>query len=278
MIVVTGTKRSGTSLWMQILKASGLTVLGSEFPSVWGESIRAANPNGFYESRLRKGIYFATNPDPRTGEFLPPAATRQHAVKVFVPGLVRSDLAYLDRVVASMRHWREYGPSLQRLYAMEDAWLAEQKSKTTADDPRWKTSRSDLPPAIEWWAQTYDLIRDYMTRRYPFHLVTYDHLLRDPDGVLKQVLPWVGATDVDAGIAVVDGGSRTQRARTGGDEGVLPDEAELFDTLYDHFDRGTPLPATLLAEMNRVQKQLQERHRPRATRDVDDPRDESSAT
>ena len=56
----------------------------------------------------------------------------------------------------------------------------------------------------------------------------------------------------------------------------LPDEAALFDTLYDHFDRGEPLPASLLAEMNRVQHQLQERYRPSATRDVDDPRDEKA--
>ncbi len=119
MILVTGTKRSGTSMWMQILKAAELPVLGNAFPKNWGRSIRAANQEGFYESELCSGIYYATNPNPKTGLYLAPEATRRAAVKVFVPGLVRSDLAFIDRVIATMRSVREYGPSIARLYRME---------------------------------------------------------------------------------------------------------------------------------------------------------------
>ena len=35
MIIVTGTKRSGTSMWMQILAAAGLPVFGEAFPRSW---------------------------------------------------------------------------------------------------------------------------------------------------------------------------------------------------------------------------------------------------
>ena len=63
MLIVTGTKRSGTSMWMQILIAA---------PANWGNTIRDANPSGFYESLLRQGIYWRTNPHPRTGAYFFP--------------------------------------------------------------------------------------------------------------------------------------------------------------------------------------------------------------
>ena len=91
MVVVTGTKRSGTSLWMRMLIEAGLPSIGEAFPTVWGDSIRDANPHGFFESRLRRGIWFATNPDPRTGAYLHAGPTRLHAVKVFVPGVIRTE-------------------------------------------------------------------------------------------------------------------------------------------------------------------------------------------
>src|SRR5687767_12378620 len=119
MIIVTGTKRSGTSMWMQILQAAGYPLLGEAFPRDWGETIRDANRQGFYESPLRLGIYYATNPSPRTGAYLAPEETRRVAVKVFASGLVKTDLVYIDRVLASIRPFREYRQSLERLYAME---------------------------------------------------------------------------------------------------------------------------------------------------------------
>ena len=106
MIIVTGTKRSGTSMWMQILRDGGIELIGEAFPKKWDQTIREANPHGFYESPLRRGINFTTNPHPQTGAYLAPEPTRNHAVKVFAPGLVRSDLAYIDRVVVTMRPWR----------------------------------------------------------------------------------------------------------------------------------------------------------------------------
>ena len=35
MIFVSGTKRSGTSMWMQVLRAAGLPVLGEAFPTAF---------------------------------------------------------------------------------------------------------------------------------------------------------------------------------------------------------------------------------------------------
>ena len=178
MIIVTGTKRSGTSMWMQILGAAGLPLFGEAFPRDWGRTLRDANPEGFYESILRQGIYWRTNPHPQTGAYFFPEQVQRHAVKVFIPGLVRTDRAYIGRVIASVRPWREYCRSLRRLWAMEDAALAE-RHPDRRPPPR-------LSPALEWWSESYMLIRDVAIRRYPVHLQSYDGLLEDPEGVLRR--------------------------------------------------------------------------------------------
>ncbi|MBW1907472.1 MAG: hypothetical protein JRJ24_19670, partial [Deltaproteobacteria bacterium] len=115
MIIVTGTKRSGTSMWMQLLEVAGFPPIGSAFPRNWENTIKDANVGGFYESELRGGIFYATNPHPKSGVYLFPADTRRHAVKVFVPGLIRTDCAFIDKVVATVRPWRQYVRSVNRL-------------------------------------------------------------------------------------------------------------------------------------------------------------------
>ena len=195
VIVVTGTRRAGTSMWMQILAAAGYSVIGERFPGGWATSLRAANPDGFYESLLRNGVYYRTNPHPETGEYASPEESRRHAVKVFLPGLIKSDRAYLDHVIATVRPWRAYVASLRRLYALEDA----NRAGGDADEPPPR-----MPPGLEWWEDHYALLRDLAIRRYPCHVQSYERLLADPRGVIGRVLAWLGdGGDVEAAVAVV---------------------------------------------------------------------------
>lgn len=268
MILVTGTMRSGSSLWMQILKAAGLPVIGEAFPSVWGESIRDANPNGFYESAFRRGIYFATNPDPKTGQWFPPSGTKRHAVKVFIPGLIRTDFAFLDRVIVTVRHWREYDSSLRRLFAMEDAWMAEKRAERP-DDPMLRTTRSPLPPAIDWFLQHYEVLRDAATRRYPVHFCTYDRLLADPAAELGKVVPWLGGGDLEAAVGAVEQKLRSQQRDTSAVEGVSEAEAELFDALFNALHAGGSLDVALMQRLDEASRELEARWRPQPLRDRD---------
>lgn len=268
MIIVTGTKRSGTSMWMQILAAAGLPVFGEAFPRNWGQTLRQANLEGFYESILRSGIYWRTNPHPNTGAYLFPEQVQSHAVKVFIPGLVRTDRAYIGRVIASLRPWREYVRSLRRLWAMEDEALAVQQPDRKAP-PR-------LSPALEWWNENYMLLRDVAIRRYPVHLQTYDGLLEDPEGVLRRTFEWLGIADstaaLGAALAAVKPERRTQRADHGteagpkpeakakanpnDEEGLAPEVVEVFDRLYRIVHNGEPVGAELLTALNATQTVL----------------------
>ena len=245
MFIVTGTKRSGTSMWMQILTAAGLPAFGEAFPRNWDKTLKGANPDGFYESILRQGIYYRTNPHPQTGAFFHPNQVARHAVKVFIPGLVRTDLAYIGKVVATVRPWREYQRSLERLYAMED----EQRGPDKSPPPR-------IAPWLEWWEENFALMRDLMTRRYAVHVQSYDGLLADPEGVITKVLKWLGDPDLDPApaIAAVRPSNRTQQKP---EVDAVEDEfAAVFDELYESIDRQQGIARSLMQKLNDTNRTL----------------------
>ncbi|MFO0635059.1 MAG: hypothetical protein U0168_19620 [Nannocystaceae bacterium] len=245
MIIVTGTKRSGTSMWMQILIAAGFEPFGEAFPKVWENTIKDANPDGFYESILRRGIYWATNPHPRTGDYFFPEQVENHVVKVFIPGLVRTDRAFIGHVVATMRPWREYESSLKRLYDMEDSKRAEAGHGTPP--PR-------MPAVLEWWHENFSLVRDIVTRRHRVHVQSYDGLLRDPSKVIHETIAWLGRGDAEAALAAVKPGNRTQKQPES--SSIEPQYAEVFDELYKVVDERTPITPAFIAKLNATNVEL----------------------
>jgi hypothetical protein len=253
MIIVTGTKRSGTSMWMQLLTAAGFPAFGEAFPRNWENTIKNANPDGFYESILRRGIYYRTNPHPVSGAYFFPEQVERHVVKVFIPGLTRTDRAYIGSVLATVRHWREYEKSLNRLYAMEEE-LRDAK----------RPAPVRIPPLFEWWAENYMLVRDIVTRRYRVHVQSYDGLLRDPAQVIAETLTWIGDGDVEKAVAAVKPKNRTQsREEEAAKPGVeLSDkEQEAFDLLYTTVDERRSLTAELIGRLNETQIALAPRIR-----------------
>lgn len=246
MIVVTGTKRSGTSMWMQVLRAGGIETIGSAFNKVWVETIKDANKRGFYESRFRRGIYYATNPHPETGVWLPPQKTRRTGVKVFIPGVVRSDVCYLSRVVASVRPFRQYAKSLDRLYSME------RESHLRKNPERPPSPHFD--PILEWWLENFLLVRDIGTRRYPVRLVSYESMLEDPERICNLVFEFFECGDARAAAAAVHPEDRTQG--TGSDAGITHAHEEVFDEYHRRVKEGVPFDAPFLSKMNETHQAL----------------------
>lgn len=234
MIIVTGTKRSGTSMWMQLLNAAGFPPIGTAFPRNWEKTIKDANPAGFWESKLRNGIYYMTNPDPQTGRYLFPEETTGCAVKVFIPGLIKTDRAFITRVVATVRPWRQYVRSLARLYEMERRSLDEPREQGVDRLP----SPVHMPAVIEWWVENFSLFSDIVTRRYPFIMVSYESVLADPKSAVRSVFEWIGTGDADAAIAQVEPALQTQEIPSHDREvdeesDVEPDVVDVFDKLYE---------------------------------------------
>jgi hypothetical protein len=248
MILVTGTKRSGTSMWMQILIAAGIPYFGEAFPRDWENTLKEANQEGFFESMLRAGIYYATNPHPKTGAYFFPEQVEGHCVKVFVPGLVRTDRAFIGRVVATVREWREFEASLQRLYAMEDA----ERARSAPDGDPSPPER--MPPALEWWAENFALVRDISIRRYPVHAQSYDGLLRDPEHVIRDTLAWLGRGDPARALAAPKPDRRNFRRPDS--DSVEPAVAEVFDELYSAIDAHRELAPSFLQKLNETNERL----------------------
>ncbi len=246
MIIVTGTKRSGTSMWMQILIAAGFPPFGEKFPGEWQKTLKDANPSGFYESMLRHGIYYRTNPHPRTGAYFFPEQVERHVVKVFIPGLVRSDRAYIGKVVATMREWREYESSVERLWRIED----EERLKKRPDS----SAPARMPGALEWWSENFALMRDIAIRRFPVHVQSYDGLLADPAKVITKTLEWIGEGDTAAAIAAVRPENRTQQRPES--TTVAPVFAKVFDELYQTVHENKGLTREFIEKLNRTNEQL----------------------
>jgi hypothetical protein len=250
-------------MWVQILKAAGFPVLGEAFPRDWGSTIKRANPDGFYESILRRGIHSGTNPHPQTGTYFFPEQVENHVVKVFVPGLVRTDRSYIGSVVASVRHWREYERSVLRLYAMED------EAKRAAGKVRPSPVR--FPPALEWWLENYKLLRDIAIRQYRVHLQSYDGLLADPAGIIEQALAWLGDGDLHAALAAVKPEHRTQeRDAEGPNSEFGPEVTATFDLLYEVIDQRRPLTPTFISKLNDTHQELRGRLREARVRVAED--------
>jgi len=247
VIIVTGTKRSGTSLWMQILAAAGMPIIGERFPTGWAEVLAAANPDGYYESQLVNGVFYRTNPHPATGDYLRPEQTRDHAVKIFIPGLVRTDLIFIDRVLATVREWRQYCASVERL------------QRVSAPSSPFASSELDqigLPPVLQWWTYNFALVRDAATRGYPIHVTSYQSLLEDPHAILREALQWLDDDAPQAASRVVRARGNTISGDVPTPEGVTPRHADIFDQLYGTIHRGHALTPSLIEALNSTDEQL----------------------
>ncbi len=177
MIVVSGTRRAGTSMWMRALKAAGLPAIGEAFPRDWATLFPEANPAGFFESSLVDGVNFTTNPDPLTGAWLDPAETAAVAVKIFLPGLQRTGFPYLGRVLLCCREWRAYHHSADRVRR-----LLQARGYQPA------LAMPQPPPALGWWGEWYLAVHDLLTRGYPARVVSYEEVISQPEVVVPAAL------------------------------------------------------------------------------------------
>lgn len=234
---------------MQVLREGGIETIGAAFQKVWKETIADANKRGFYESRLRRGIFYATNPDPETGRWLAPQKTRRLGVKVFIPGVVRSDICYLSRVIASVRPFRQYASSVSRLFDMEKESLAR---RVTDNEP--PPAPEHMDPVLEWWLENFLLVRDVTTRRYPVRLVSYEAMLEDPEKICSEVFEFFECGDARAAAAAVHPEDQTQKPEDVSQ--ISHRHEDVFDEYHRRVKLAEPFDAAFLQKMNETHQDL----------------------
>ena len=246
MIVVTGTKRSGTSMWMQILEAGGVEPIGEKFPLDWGTRLRELNPRGFYESRLRSGINFTSNPDPETGHYLAPRESERSAIKIFAPGVICTDVAFLDRVIGTMRDWRAYVRSRRRLEELDIG-------DDVPDEVRF-AARYNLPAHLEWWVENYALLRDAMLRRYAFTYFTYESIVGGELDLIDGTFDWIGFGDAAAAREVVE--TREIEPVVHVDVDIEPEVEAMFDEFYRRVHVADPVDDEFIEALDATHEKL----------------------
>jgi hypothetical protein len=142
---------------------------------------------------------------------------------------------------------------------MEDDFLSTQEKKGKSPLPPLQMAqlqRGSLHPALEWWRENYDLIRNFATRRFAFNLVSYQKLLSAPAEVIPPVIKWCGGGDAEKAIAVVKPKLNTQKETIVEDSPLSAEQEELFDELHDYFYRQDPLTASFIQKLNTLDEEL----------------------
>lgn len=168
MVIVTGTGRCGSSMWMQVLSAAGLPIVGQPFGPLQEPSL---NPQGYFESALMHGINARTNPDPNSGAELTPELPV--GVKVSIAGVCVSERRYLDKVVLSVRPWRDFGASLARMHRV-----------VPAKEPSLSADRL-------WFLQHRALLLDAATRGWGLRRLWLPEVVASPGSVLPDLFAWL---------------------------------------------------------------------------------------
>lgn len=248
MIIVAGTRRSGTSLWMQILQQGGFQLFGKQFPAHW-QQIATANKKGFYESKLVEGINYQSNPDPVSGAWFSPQESANYAVKVLENGLIKSDLAYIDKVIVTVRNWQDCESSklrLKQIIAQEENFI---KQDNNINRP------VKLPAGYEWWSTYAGLVHDMMSRQYPAAVFSYEAVLADPTKVISTVFNWLGSGDVNKASAAVEESLQTQKNVALHE--ISHDHSEVFDELYQALHQNIQITQPFYNKLAETNKKIQ---------------------
>jgi len=233
MIIVTGHKRSGTSLMMQMLDKAGFITIGEKFPEAWDKKMYGKNKEGFFESKfIDQGVNNSTSPFTHRDD------TELSAVKVFTPGLLKTDFHYITKVIVMVRDWREQVESLKKLY------------KVSSDGV------NKYPDGYEYFFAYKNFLDDFLKRGYETCIIDYNDLLQNPEENCERLKSFFGVGRWDLAKNQVKDKLNTVKDKVAksGNHKLNPDVedsfAEMLDKLYNAIKSGTidePMQEQILA-------------------------------
>lgn len=173
MILVSGAKRTGTSLMMQLLEKAGFNVLGEKFPALWKGRNSHKNKEGYYESKfVDEGVRFSNCP-------FTPLGAELHAVKVFAHAISETDSQYIFKIILMVRDWREQEESYQRLLQTN------------------KGPEVNYKPGYYYFYEYNEFFATLMRRNLPTIVVDYNDLLTNTKVNLGNLRGFLGVGRFD---------------------------------------------------------------------------------
>lgn len=245
MIIVTGAKRSGTSMMMQMAEEAGFHCQGEKYPKAWadrGAKVQDYNPDGFYEV-----LGIVDNGANNLNMMHPPKSVEHDFIKIFSSGLPRTDGAYLEKVVLCIRDWRDQVRSWKALKAANT--LLKPKKEVKVSDIN--EHKNKYPDGYEWFYDYYQIVKDLVKRRYPLVVVDHDDLIDNTKKEVESLKAFfrVGRWDL-AGKKV----RKDLREKLDGIDLVVSDElSAMLDSIYEGIKSGQ-INQQLLNQMDAVEK------------------------
>ena len=183
LLVVTGEPRSGTSLMMQTLKHLGLDIAGSDAPwkrhadEMRTERAEYLNPKGFYEipGVVARGLRDNSVARKLYGK----------AVKIITPGLLRTKLRHMDKIIFCLRDPREI--------ALSQSKLVSNVTVFTEDGEKYAPELQHIEPKryiqsmgrFVFWQKFFPEFWDKAL------IVDYREMLESPDETIFKVLDFI---------------------------------------------------------------------------------------
>ena len=183
LIVVTGEPRSGTSLMMQTLKHLGLDIAGSDAP--WkrhGDEKRVEraeylNPKGFYE--ISGVVMRGFRDDSMARKFY------GKAIKIITPGLFRTKLRHVDKIIFCLRDPREIALSQSKLVSGVTVFT-EEGEKYAPELQKIEPKRYiQSMGRFVFWQKTFPEFWEKVI------IINYKDMLQSPDETIFEIVDFI---------------------------------------------------------------------------------------
>ena len=262
MILVSGCPRSGTSLAMDILRASlgedniiGSKFMQEELPEITqvdGEKdshfmvrqyifekskemrqkklaertdVKDMNPNGFWECEFSvQGIKYTYG----NREWLKDLYDngKNKICKIVSQGLLKSDPKYIDKIIYLIRHPRNVAKSQERLGRKFDMKFGDE-TKNIFDDLVVHTPEMYIEVTLQacMWLEEF--------KDVPILFVEFEELQRNPEVEIDKIAKFVGYGDFSKGKSIVE--PKLNRSKQEDIENPLWEDAEF---IYENFKKG----------------------------------------
>ncbi len=188
--VVTGLRRSGTSLVMLVLRQSGVPILGFKYmiqlekndgkiiiSGMPTDHIRKGNPTGYWEMgsiTTSTGIL----------EDYTDLGIDNDVIKIVCECYYFSEPSLINKTIVVMRNPKKVLTSMMKGYIIKEEELEFAVRKNIRDLKR-----------------TFDYLKHY---KKPYLVVSYENLLENPEQNIKEMLSFIGRGDWEHGIKVID--------------------------------------------------------------------------
>lgn len=219
MIIVSGLRRTGTSLMMNILKEAGFDAYAALFShETWESKLKELNPNGFFESAFRdSGV------NPIQMEFSP-KEVEYTAIKVFASAIPRCDGEYITKQIIMLRDFSEVYKSQERMKEL--------------DEKKELDSKEDIfEPGETYLLDYYCVLRDIVKRNKPTLFIDYYDVMQKKDEVLGTLRRFIGCGRFDLAYNLID--DKLYRNRKEKINILQTDLTKYLDLFYNQMKNGT---------------------------------------